>query len=89
MHPDRICTCSQAPSKLLTPTIIALPILCRMRSLSDPGDHAGEGGEPEHGIDDVDERVEVGIGKTAYPSENRESGLVDESRYAAPTLQEH
>lgn len=89
MHPDPICTCSQAPSKLLTPTIIALPILCRMRSLSDPGDDAGEGGEPEYGIDDVDERVEVGIGKTAYPSENRESGLADESRYAAPTLQEH
>ena len=58
-----------------------------MRSLSDTGDHVGEGGEPEYGIDDVDERVEVGIGKTAYPSENRESGLVDESRYAAPTLQ--
>lgn len=59
MHPDPNCTCLQAPSKVLTPTIIVLSILCRMRSLSDPGDDAGEGGEPEYGIDDVDERVEV------------------------------
>lgn len=75
------------PSELLTQTIRALPIFCRMGSLSDPCYQAGKGGEPECGVDDVDDGVDVSIGKAADTLENGRGGLVDESRYAAPTLQ--
>lgn len=57
-----------------------------MRTLFDPSDQAGKGGEPEYGVDDIDDRMDVGIGKAPYPLKDGGSGLVDESRYAAPTL---
>lgn len=57
-----------------------------MRTLFNPSDQAGKGGEPEYGVDDIDNHVDVGIGKAAYPLEDGGSRLVDESRYAAPTL---
>lgn len=60
-----------------------------MGSLFDPCYEAGKGGKPEYGVDDVDGSVDVGIGKAAYPLENRGSRLIDESRYAAPALQRH
>ena len=58
-----------------------------MRSLFDPRDQAGKGGKPEDGVDDIDSSVYIGIGKAAYPLENGGGGLINESRYAAPTLQ--
>ena len=74
------------PSKRLAQAILALPIFCRMGSLSDPCDQTGKGGEPEYGADDVDDSVDVGIGKATYSLKNRGSRLIDESRYAEPTL---
>lgn len=58
-----------------------------MGSLFNPCYQAGKGGEPEYGVDNVDDGVDIGTGKTAYPLEHRERRLVEESRYAAPTLQ--
>ena len=58
-----------------------------MRSLLDPSYQAGKGGKPEYGVDDIDDSVDVDIGKAAYALEKRESGLVDEGTYAAPALQ--
>ena len=60
-----------------------------MGSLFDPCYQAGKGSEPEYGVDDVDDSMNVGIGKAADSSKNRGSRLVDESRYAAPALQKH
>ena len=77
------------PSELLTQTIFALPIFCRMGSLFDPCYQASKGGEPEDGIDGVNDGMDVGMGEAAYPLENRESRLIDESRYAAPALQRY
>ena len=77
------------PCKLLTQTVVALPIFCRMRSLFDPCHQGGKGSEPEYGVNNVEYTVDVGIGKAAYPLENRGSRLVEECRYAAPTLQRH
>ena len=58
-----------------------------MRALLDPHDRAGKGGKPYYGEDNVDDCVDIGIGKSAYPLKHRESCLVNEGRYAAPTLQ--
>ncbi len=57
-----------------------------MRALFDPRDQTGKGSEPEYGVDNVDNSVGIGIGKAANSSEDRESRLVDESRYTTPTL---
>ena len=79
----------RSPSKFITQTIIALPVLSLMRSLLDPSYQAGKGGKPKYGVDDIDASMDVDIGKAAYPLKKRESGLVDESRYAAPALQRY
>ena len=60
-----------------------------MGSLIDPSYQTGEGGQPENGVNDIDDSMDVDIGKAAYPLEKRGSGLVDEGRYAAPALQKH
>ena len=57
-----------------------------MGSLFDPCYQAGKGSEPENGIHDVDDSVDIGARKAAYPVENRGSRLVDENRYAGPAL---
>lgn len=77
------------PSELVAQAVLALPIFCCVRSLFDPCYQAGKGSEPEYGIDDVDDSVDVGIGNPTYALKNGESRLVDESRYAAPALQKH
>lgn len=77
----------RSPSKIITQTIRALPILGRMGSLCDPCYQAGKGGKPEYGVNDIDDSMDVDIGKAAYPLEQRKSGLVNEGRYAAPALQ--
>lgn len=89
-HYPRILTqlalAHRPPSKLITQTVPALPILCRMRSFFDPRDQRGKGSQPENGVDNVNDSVDVDIRKAAYALKNRKSRLVDESRYAAPTL---
>lgn len=59
-----------------------------MGSLLDPSYQAGKGGKPKYGVDDVDDSVDVDIGKAAYALEKRKSGLIDEGRYAAPAQSE-
>ncbi len=60
-----------------------------MGSLFDPCYQTGKCGEPEYGVDHVNDSVDVCIRKAAYSLENRGSRLVDERRYAAPALQKH
>ena len=74
------------PGEFLTQIVFTLPTLGCMGSLFYPCYQAGKRGEPQYGVDDINDSVNVGIGKAAYPLENRRSCLVDESRYGAPAL---
>ena len=87
--PAQLALAHRPPSKFFTQTVLALPILCRMRALFDPRDQTGKCSEPQYGVDEVDDCVDIGVGKAAYALEDGGSGLIDESWYTAPTLQTH
>ena len=67
----------RSPSKFITQTITALPILGLMGSLLDPSYQAGQGCKPKYGVNDIDDSMDVDIGKAAYALEKRGSGLID------------
>ena len=84
--PAELALAHRPPSEFFTQTVLALPTLCRMRALFYPRDQTGKCSEPKDGVDEVDDSVDIGVGKAAYALEDWESRLIDESRYTAPTL---